>query len=100
MRIGALPDTSGNNNSDTEENSNAIVAQEVEVDTELSGISNVPTNSVIFMYFQIQSQTDLGTYTGGSCQLSWLGRDTEMRTIDMMDSELTVRSYYGELDFT
>ena len=52
------------------------------------------------MYFQIEDSDNLGTYSGGSCDLQWLGRSTKMNTMDILDADLTIRSYFGALDFT
>ena len=52
------------------------------------------------MYFMIEDLDNLGMYSAGSCDLQWLGRSTEMNTLDMLDADLTIKSYYGALDFT
>ena len=75
------------------------ISQEVEVDTELSGIDNVPAGHSLFMYFMIEDDENPGIYTGASCHVQWLDKDTGKSIIAVMDADLFVRGYYGAFSF-
>ena len=76
-----------------------MLAKEVELDTELINIGNLPQNSLIFMYFQLQDPTDPTQYESGSCQVPWLASDDD-RKVDLKKDSFTVKSYSFSADFS
>lgn len=68
LRIGALP-RSSTQIYDDEGKLISAIGEEVEVDTELSGIDDLDESSILFMYFQVESTTDPGTFAASSCDI-------------------------------